>query len=369
MKKRILIIGGYGNFGSYITRTLARESLIQIIIGGRSIEKASALADEIVAENKPEITAININENLVNSLATLKPDIVIHASGPYQTQEHHVAEACIAQGCHYIDLSDGREFVGSISKLDKKAKIKGVLVVSGASSVPCLTAALVDHYKQKFKMLKKLDYGITTAQKTSRGLATTTAILSYTGRKFKTLIDGEMKDIVGWQNLHARKYPELGWRLLGNCDIPDLELFPDRYPELKNIRFFAGIEIPFIHLGLWFISWLVRLGILRHLENHAQLLLKISNLFNFIGSNNSALHMQLTGTDGDGNEKKLIFDLTASSGDGPYIPCMPAIIMAKKLANDEIKESGSSPCIGFITLDEYLGALEYLDIQWHTTET
>ncbi len=369
MKKRILIIGGYGNFGSYITRTLARESFIQIIIGGRSIEKASALVDEIVAENKPEITAININENLVSSLAALKADIVIHASGPYQTQDFHVAEACIAQGCHYIDLSDGRDFVGGISKLDQKAKTRGVMVVSGASSVPCLTSALVDHYIQKFKILEKLDYGITTAQKANRGLATTAAILSYTGRKFKTIIDGEMKEIVGWQNLHARKYPELGWRLLGNCDVPDLALFPDRYPELKNIRFFAGLEVPFIHLGLWFISWLVRLRIVGKLEKHAQLLLRISNLFDFIGSNNSAFHMQLTGKDQKGNEKNIIFDLIASSGDGPYIPCMPAIIMAQKLVNDEIIEWGASPCMGFITLEEYLGALESLDIQWHTTET
>jgi len=31
--------------------------------------------------------------------------------------------------------------------------------------------------------------------------------------------------------------PSLGWRLFGNCDIPDLTLFPARYPTLRSMRF------------------------------------------------------------------------------------------------------------------------------------
>ena len=40
MPKRVLIIGGYGNFGGTIARALARESDIQLLIGGRSRAKA-----------------------------------------------------------------------------------------------------------------------------------------------------------------------------------------------------------------------------------------------------------------------------------------------------------------------------------------
>ena len=35
------------------------------------------------------------------------------------------------------------------------------------------------------------------------------------------------------------------------------------------------------------------------------------------------------------------FELTARSGDGPYIPCMPAILIAKKLASGEIEDAGA----------------------------
>lgn len=362
--KRILIIGGYGNFGSYISKTLAQESNITVIIAGRSIEKAQSFINTLEAANTPEAVALDITHNLDEALQTIKPDIVIHTSGPFQGQSYDVAQCCIKAGVHYIDLADARDFVAGITALDTQAKDKGFLVVSGASSVPCLTSALVDYYLPQFETLESLDYGITTAQKTNRGLATTAAILGYCGRPFKTLIGGQKRDVYGWQSLHVRKYSALGRRLLGNCDVPDLELFPERYPTLKNIRFYAGLEIPFIHMGLWALSGLVRIGLIRNLPAFAPFLLKSSFYFDWAGSDISGFHMELSGKDEIGANKTITFELTACSGHGPYIPCMPAILLAKKLAGDEISMMGATPCIGLITRDEYLSALKDLDIEW-----
>jgi saccharopine dehydrogenase-like NADP-dependent oxidoreductase len=358
--KRVLVIGGYGNFGSFISKHLAKEQNLQLIIAGRTISKAQALAEQINAE----AAVMDIQHNVLARLQAIKPDIVIHTSGPFQSQGYDVAEACINYGAHYIDLADGREFVSGISALDKKAKQAGVTVVSGASSVPCLTSALIEHYKDEFSVLSTLDYGITTAQKTARGVATTAAILSYTGQPFKTLVNGRLQDIYGWQNLHARKYPGLGWRLLGNCNIPDLEIFPTIYPDLKSVRFYAGLELPFIHVTLWGLSWLVRAGLIKNLSVSAPLLLKLSFLFDWLGSANSGFHMALSGKDKHGADKTICFELTAKSGDGPYIPCMPAILVAHKLARGEPIGFGASPCVGIIGKQEYLQALESLDISW-----
>lgn len=358
--KRVLVIGGYGNFGSFISRSLAKQENIELVIAGRSLSKAKSLAEELNAK----AAEIDINKDFYARLREIAPNIVIHTSGPFQSQGYGVAEGCIKCGAHYIDLADGREFVSGIDSLDKEAKAAGALVVSGASSVPCLTSALVDHYREEFKALERIDYGITTAQKTTRGVATTAAILSYTGKRFTTTVDGEGKDIYGWQGLKARKYSQLGWRFLGNCNVPDLELFPNMYPELKTVRFYAGLELPFIHVTLWALSWLVRVGLLKSLEPSAPLLLKLSFLFDWLGSANSGFHMDLMGQDESGGDKTIRFELTARSGDGPYIPCMPAILLAKKLAANEISNRGATPCVGMITKDEYLDALSELDISW-----
>lgn len=362
----MLIIGGYGNFGSFIAKYLSREANVLLIIAGRSSAKAKAFAASLNAQNIPEAAALDINRDIQASLASLKPDIVIHTSGPYQSQGYHVAKACIAQGCHYIDLADARQFVSGIVELDQAAKDKKALVCSGASSVPCLTGALIDHYKTHFKALEKVEYGIATAHLTNRGLATTSAVLSYAGKPFKTLIDGKMQDVYGWHDLRFRKFWRLNSRPLGNCDIPDLEIFPERYPELKTIRFAAGLELKMLHFGLWALSVFVRIGILPSLQGLAPYLLKISRVFDQFGKDDSGFYMTLSGYDVDGKQKDITFDLVAHHGDGLYIPSMPAILMARKLANGEIQTTGAYPCVGFVTLEEYLKGLEEFDIAWRS---
>jgi hypothetical protein len=364
MTKRILIIGGYGNFGSFITKSLASQATIQVIIAGRNLDKAKTLAKTLDAAHAPECARLDIHDDLTESLARLVPDIVIHTSGPFQAQGYDVAQACIAQGCHYIDLADGRDFVAGITALHEQAENRKMLVISGASSVPCLTSALVDEYRGEFQAIESLDYGITTAQKTARGLATTAAILSYTGKPFFALAQGKRINVFGWQSLHLRKYTGLGWRLLGNCDVPDLALFPARYPELKNLRFYAGLELPFIHVALWTLSWFVRAKLVKSLAKAAPFMLKTSYFFDWMGTANSGFHMDLSGIDTKGATKTISFELTARSGDGPYIPCMPAILLAKKIVTGELTDTGAHPCMGFITKDEYLGALQDMDITW-----
>src|SRR5215831_3178895 len=230
MVARVLIIGGYGNFGSYIARRLAGDGEIRLLVGGRSVAKAQAFVASIRPVHAPEAHAIDIDCALPEALARIAPDIVIHTRGPFQRQDHRVARACIVQRCHYLDLADARDFVAGIDSLDTEARAHGVLVVSGASSVPCLTAAVIDAYLPGFARLDAVDYGISAAQHTNRGLATTSAVLSYVGKPMTMLRDGRRKTVYGWEDTHAAYYPELGLRLFGNCDIPDLTLFPVRYP-------------------------------------------------------------------------------------------------------------------------------------------
>jgi len=376
MAKRVLIIGGYGNFGRFIAKRLGENPALHLIIAGRNERKAALMAKALAAESGTEASTegvrLDITEPLDAALEALKPDIVIHTSGPFQGQGYDVARACIRAGCHYIDLADGRAFVEGIAALDAEAKAAGVTVISGASSVPALSAAVVDACAQEFEQLQHIDYGITTAQATTRGLATTAAVLGYTGKAFDRLEGGRMRAAYGWQGLHAHSFPHIGTRYLSNCDIPDLSLFPKRYPGLKTQRFYAGLELPLLHIGLWGLSWLVRARLIGSLRPWAGTLLKASFLFDMLGSDTSAFYLRARGRAHDGAPKEWRFDLTARSGDGPYIPCMPAIILANRLANRFTAgaplPTGATACVGLITLDDYMAALSDMDISWSWTE-
>jgi saccharopine dehydrogenase-like NADP-dependent oxidoreductase len=362
MVTRVLIIGGYGNFGGYIARSLAPDAEILLLIGGRSEAKARAFAASLDATNLAEGHALDIDGDVGDALKRIAPDIVIHTTGPFQFQDHRVARACISQGRHCLDLADAREFVATIDSLDVQAKARGVLVVSGASSVPCLTAAVIDAYLPAFERLESVDYGISAAQQTNRGLATTAAVLSYVGKPMPMLREGVMTTVYGWEDTHAERYPGLGWRLFGNCDIPDLTLFPRRYPTLKGMRFAAGHELKLLHFGTRALGALVRLGLVRSLSDHAEDLLRIASLFNRFGTGSSGFHMILSGAGRDGRPTRRLFTIIARHGHGPYIPCMPAILLARRLAKGEVQQRGASPCVDLIDLDAYLAALEGLDI-------
>ncbi|MCJ9429938.1 saccharopine dehydrogenase family protein [Kordiimonas marina] len=368
MAKRVLIIGGYGNFGALAAERLAMDPNIQLIIAGRSAEKAEALAKNLKAARSVGIAIFDYRSGLEAALEQHQPDIVLHTSGPFQGQDYAVAKACIAAGCHYLDLADARAFVPGITALDEEARANDLLVISGASSVPGLSSAIIDQYLPGFQELTSVEYGIGTAQRTSRGLATTEAVLSYAGEPFETLKDGHMQPVYGWQDFHFRKLPGLGWRGFANCDIPDLSLLPARYPSLQTVRFYAGLEVKIMQVGLWLMSWGHRLRLLPNLKRLARPLLGMSRWFDHFGGDDSLLFMTLSGKGTDGQPRKIRFQVTARKGDGLNIPITPAVILIKKLATDSCKTRGAIPCMGLVSLEEIKAELADLRVEWIATE-
>ena len=145
---KVLILGGYGNFGKRIALALTKKS-IPVIIAGRSQEKAQYFVN-CLPSSLVEIAIFDISKELSHQLKSLSPTVVINTCGPFQNSNYDAAKICIEQGVHYIDLADGRDFVVGISALDTKAKEKNVAVISGASTVPALSSAVIEHYRHEF---------------------------------------------------------------------------------------------------------------------------------------------------------------------------------------------------------------------------
>ncbi|MGN6209498.1 saccharopine dehydrogenase NADP-binding domain-containing protein [Asticcacaulis sp.] len=357
MADDILILGGYGNFGKRIARALSRHGL-PLVIAGRDLFKAEALCREL-PNARP--LRLDIHAGLSKVLAAEKPSVVVHTSGPFQGSDYAVARACIAAGIHYIDLADGRDFVGEFSQLDREAKAAGVTVISGASTVPGLSSAVVENLKSAFARMDALDFGISPGQKAERGLATTRGILSYVGKALRPFA-GHPKPY-GWQDSHRQTYPVMGKRWLANCDIPDLDLLPAAY-GFTSVRFGAGLELGVLHFGLWSLSWLVRARFPLKLPTMAKPLLAASDAFNFMGSDIGGMHVTISGIDHTGATLTRSWFIVAKSGDGPQIPCVPAILLAKRLhEKDPALAHGALPCVGLVRLEDYLSELRRFDIK------
>lgn len=359
----VLILGGYGNFGTIISRALVQDDGLRLLIAGRNGAKARRFALELGLAEQQGIALDADVTSLTKQLAALQVDTVIHTAGPFQNQDYRVAQACIAAGCHYLDLADGRDFVANIGKLDAAAREAGVLVISGVSSVPALSSAVVDYFLPQFSRLDTIRHGIVSGAKTP-GLATVRAVLGYCGKPFTRLEGGYWKGVLGWQGLLRRRYPEpIGKRWLGNCDIPDLALFPQRYPGVKNVIFQAGLGVPLAHLAIWACSWLVRWRLVGNMAQFARPLHWLSRRLEIFGPQESAMHVELSGLGHDGKPLTRTWHIIARQHHGPYIPCGAAIALLRKLANGSLTERGAMPCVGLLTLDEYMNALAGLDIR------
>jgi len=360
---KILILGGYGNFGKRISTALAKAQ-IAIVIAGREENKAVELQKKL-QEKYPattvEISIFDVKTQLSNKLNEIKPSVVINTVGPFQNSDYSIAKTCIKHSIDYIDLSDGRDFVGNFTSLDDEAKKAGVALITGASTVPGLSSAVLEKYKNEFSQIDSMVFGIAPGQKAERGLATTKAILSYIGKPLKPFNNSNQKRY-GWQDLYCVKYPEVGTRLMANCDIPDLDLLPKHY-NLKSIQFSAGMENPVLHLGIWILSWMVRLNLAANLQKHAALLLKLSHLFDILGTSDGGMHVFLEGKDHNNKPKSIKWFIIAKNGDGPQIPTIPTIILAKKLISKELQKTGAMPCVGMVSLEEYLAELKDFDVQ------
>ncbi|HTJ97608.1 MAG TPA: saccharopine dehydrogenase NADP-binding domain-containing protein [Rhodocyclaceae bacterium] len=358
----ILVLGGYGFFGGRICTALAQDKNIHMLIGGRDLHKACAMAASLGLSAESAVAIDAQSSSLAEQLASLAVNTVIHTAGPFQGQNYAVAEAAIKASANYMDLADGRDFVAGIANLDAMAKAKGVLVSSGASSLPSLSSAVVDRYLPRFMHLDSIRHGISSGAR-APGLATMLGVFSYCGNPFQRLENGRAATTHGWLDLQAHVFPApIGKRWLGSCDVPDLDLFVQRYAGVRSVTFHAGFASRLGHLGVWAGAQMVRLGVLHSLKSWVAPLKKISEWTELLVSDKGGMFVDMQGLDHDGNPLHLVWHLLAADHHGPYIPCGASIALARKLANGAALPSGAKPCMGLLSVEDYLAALEGLSV-------
>ncbi len=361
---RILILGGYGGFGARLSRRLAARGH-EVLVAGRHLDKAAAFCDNL--PNAMPIVA-DRDGDLGTVLAEHRPDLLIDAAGPFQTSGHHVVQACIDARIAYLDLADGRAFVTGIGMLDTVARTAGVTVVSGASSVPALSGAVVRDLSAGMERVTAVEMAISASNRAAAGASVAAAILSYAGKPLTLWRGGRWAVSHGWQEIRRQRFAlgngtTLDRRLVALADVPDLDLLPGRVPGKPAVIFRAGTELAFHNLTLWLASWLVRWGWLASLSGLARWLLPLQRLTAGWGTDRSAMVVRVFGLAG-GKRVERRWTLIASDGDGPEIPTLAADIIADRITNLPHGAGDAGP---LLTLADFEPAFAGLSIR-HATE-
>ncbi|SMC96778.1 SDR family oxidoreductase [Rhizobium sp. RU36D] len=363
---RVMVLGGYGGFGARLSRRLAAEGWT-VLVAGRNGDKAQAMAQSL-----PGAVAIVADRNgdFDSVLRAQKPVLLIDAAGPFQGSGYHVAEACIRAGVHYIDLADARDFVLGIGALDDAARRAGVAVVSGASSVPALSGAVLRQLTEGLDTVRSVSMALSASSKASAGASVAAAILSYVGKPVRLWRGRRWQVRTGWQMVKRERYEISGSqpisRLVALSDVPDHQIVPDGLPGRPATIFRAGPEFSFQLFSVWLLGWFVRWGWLTSAVSLAPYLLPLQALTSRFGSDRSAMAIEVKGVAaGAGRVRR--WTLIAERGDGPEIPTLAAPLIARAIVDGGIAP-GARSSEALLQLADFQPAFDGLAIRHETTE-
>lgn len=357
---KVLIVGASGVFGSRLARLAARENRVLLTLGGRRRERLEALGRELGRAVQV------IDRDLVGPKEIESFDLVIDCAGPFQDSRTRLIEACVEARVNYFDLADGREFVCSIGRFDGAAKRAGVAIISGASSIPALSHAVLDRLTAGWRRIDDIRIGIFPGNRAPRGRSVVEAILSYVGKPVRVFTEGRLQLVPGW-SLHGRiDFGPAGRRWASVCDTPEQALLVQRYQPTQSAEFYAGLELSVLHLGLWLLSWPVRWGWVRSLRPTAGILLWIANQLRLFGSDRGVMVVDVTGAGADANTVSAQWRLDAEANLGPSVPVIPVLAIIRRIRGGWSPKPGAYPCSGILCLGELEAILDELGIR-HST--
>lgn len=347
----VLVIGAGGVFGSRLAEGLLRHGF-GVVVAGRDRARAEGMAARLRAAFPGAVVTVAELDTATLTVGQLKATgaaVVADMAGPFQGAEPTTARAAIAAGLHYVDLADGRDFVAAFPVLDEAARAAGVVALTGCSSTPALSNAVLDRLTDGWREVISVEAAISPGARAPKGLSVMQAILSWMGRPVMVFDDGVWTMRRGWSGLYARDFGKAGRRRVSLCETPDLDLFPARFAPRERALFLAGMEPWPLHLEGWLLGRLV--GWFRfNPVPLARPLLVMAGLQSVTGSDRGAMRVQALGVDGQGRAVRAVWRLVAEPGEGPVTPSLPALAAIRAITAGRVAP-GARACVGVLPLE------------------
>jgi hypothetical protein len=355
---KVLILGGYGTFGGRLARLLADEARLTLIIAGRSAAQAEAFCAAAPATATMVPAEFDREGDVEAQLAAHAPDIVVDASGPFQAygDPYRVVRAAIARGINYLDLADGSDFVKGVVQFDEAARSRGVFVITGVSSFPVLTAAVVRRLARGMARVEQISGGIAPSPYAGVGLNVIRAIAGYSGKPVSLVRDG--RKTVAYGLTESRRYTiappgglPLGSIRFSLVDVPDLQVLPEQWPGLRDIWMGAGPVPEILHRALNVCASAVRLKLLPSLAPLAGMMHRAINIVRW-GEHRGGMFVEIAG-EMVGARVVRAWHMTAEGDDGPFIPSMACEAIIRHCLDGTPPAPGARPATGDLELEDY----------------
>src|SRR5260370_16568818 len=112
---------------------LGEEPRGALIGGGRSRGRAVAFGARLPAGADKIAASFDRDGDLDRQLRAIAPDLVVDATGPFQSygdDPYRLVEACLALAVDYLDLPAGSAFVTAIGPFDPPPRARTTFILS-----------------------------------------------------------------------------------------------------------------------------------------------------------------------------------------------------------------------------------------------
>lgn len=355
---KVLILGGYGVFGGRLAELLSDLPALELLIAGRDRARAEAFCARYTGLAAVHPLVLD-RADIAQGLRAERPDLVVDASGPFQdygSDRYRVISACIDARIDYLDFADAADFVFGVSRFDTMAKATGIFVLSGVSSFPVLTAAVIRELAKTMR-IASVEGGIAPSPYAGIGLNVMRAVLGYAGAPVELRRHGQAGQGIGLAETMRFTIAVPGRLPLRNIrfslvDVPDLRVIPPEHPTMTDIWMGAGPVPEILHRMLNLLAKArARLG-LPSLEPLAPLFHAVQIRMRF-GEHRGGMFVRARGTAADGRDVERSWHLLAEGNDGPTIPSMAAEAIIRKLLAGERPDAGARPAVHALELADY----------------
>lgn len=265
--KTILVLGGYGSTGRPLCTLLLQETEVNVVIAGRTLAKAEALAAELNAQfGSGRATAVTVDAASQASLESAFSEVamVVVVSSTVQYTEN-VARACLAAGVDYFDVNFSARKTAVLRQLAPEIEEAGLCFVTDGGFHPGVPAALVRFAALRFDQLEqanvasvikidwqRYDVGVDTAEEMAGEFMGMDSSYFRNGRWHKAVM-------AGMGGLLTLDYGEpFGEQYAVPMCLDEMRNLPELLPGLQDTGFFVG---GFNWFTDWFIMPIVAVGV------------------------------------------------------------------------------------------------------------
>ncbi|MGO9421379.1 saccharopine dehydrogenase family protein [Roseiarcus sp.] len=168
MSGTILIYGATGYTGKLIAKTAAAKGA-RPILAGRDREKVEAIAKQLGFAAR----GFDLRDRGRIDAAIKDVSVVLCVAGPFSTTSKPVADACLRNRVHYLDITGEIEVFEALAARDAEAKARGVALLPGVGFDVVPADCLATHLKRRLPDANDLKLYLSLGATMSRGTAKT----------------------------------------------------------------------------------------------------------------------------------------------------------------------------------------------------